>query len=113
MSVLPVIFATGETRTSAVNVAAVANYTFENNLFYLERYNTYGNPISWVLSCTPSATADNDNMLFKDVNNQRLKAYKASTTYTKYTATKANVVTGDVDLSVPTIVPATSAGATR
>ena len=72
-----------------INVAAVANYTFENNLFYLERYNTYGNPISWVLSCTPSATADNDNMLFKDVNNQRLKAYKASTTYTKYTATKA------------------------
>ena len=95
-----------------INVASVANYTLENNLFYLERYNTYKNPTSWILSCTPTASTINNNMLFKDINNQRLQVYKGGA-YTAYTATKANVVTGEVDLSVPTIVPATTAGATR
>ena len=95
-----------------INVASVANYTLENNLFYLEYYNTYGNPISWILSCIPTAYSINNNMLFKDVNNQRLQVYKSGA-YTSYTATKSNVVTGDVDLTVPTIVPATAAGATR
>ncbi len=95
-----------------INVASVANYTLENNLFYLEHYNTYENPISWILSCIPTAYSINNNMLFKDVNNQRLQVYKSGA-YTSYTATKSNVVTGDVDLTVPTIVPATAAGATR
>lgn len=95
-----------------INVASVANYTLENNLFYLEYYNTYGNPISWILSCIPTTYSINNNMLFKDVNNQRLQVYKSGA-YTSYTATKSNVVTGDVDLTVPTIVPATAAGATR
>ena len=95
-----------------INVSSVANYTLENNLFYLERYNTYKNPTSWILSCTPAASTINNNMLFKDINNQRLQVYKGGD-YTAYTATKANVVTGEVDLSVPTIVPATTAGATR
>ena len=95
-----------------INVASVANYTLENNLFYLERYNSYKNPTSWILSCTPAASTVNNNMLFKDVNNQRLQVYRGGA-YTAYTATKANVVTGEVDLTVPTIVPATTAGATR
>ena len=95
-----------------INVASVANYILENNLFYLERYNSYNNPTSWILSCTPSASVVNNNMLYKDVNNQRLQVYKGGA-YTAYTATKASVVTGEVDLSVPTIVPATTAGATR
>ena len=95
-----------------INVASVANYTLENNLFYLERYNLYNNPTSWILSCTPSADVVNNNMLYKDVNNQRLQVYKGGA-YTSYTATKANVVTGEVDLTVPTIVPATATGATR
>lgn len=95
-----------------INVASVANYTLENNLFYLEHYYTYGNPTSWILSCTPTASSINNNMLFKDINNQRLQVYKGGA-YTSYTATKSNVVTGDVDLTVPTIVPATAAGATR
>lgn len=95
-----------------INVASVANYTLENNLFYLERYNSYNNPTSWILSCTPAASVVNNNMLYKDVSNQRLQVYKGGA-YTAYTATKAEVVTGEVDLSVPTIVPATTAGATR
>ena len=96
-----------------INVASVANYTLENNLFYLERYeNLYKNPTSWILSCTPADFVVNNNMLYKDVNNQRLQVFKGGA-YTAYTATKANVVTGEVDLSVPTIVPATIAGATR
>ena len=95
-----------------INVSSVTNYTVENNLFYLERYNTYGNPTSWILSCTPTTSTINNNMLFKDINNQRLQVYKSGS-YTHFTVTKSNVVTGDVDLSVPTIVPATTAGATR
>ena len=95
-----------------ITVASVANYTLENNLFYLERYNTYTNPTSWILSCVPATSTINNNMLFKDMNNQRLQVYKGGA-YTAYTATKANVVTGEVDLTVPTIVPATTAGATR
>ena len=95
-----------------INIASVANYTLENNLFYLESYNSYKNPTSWILSCVPAASTINNNMLFKDVNNPRLQVYKGGA-YTTYTATKANVVTGEVDLSVPTIVPATTAGATR
>ena len=95
-----------------INVNSVSNYTLENNLFYLERYNTYGNPISWILSCTPTVSTINNNKLFKDVNNKRLQVYKGGT-YTDCTATESNVVTGEVDLTVPTIVPATTAGATR
>ena len=100
-----------------ITVSSVANYTLENNLFYLERYNSYVNdkdqsPTSWILSCTPVESTINNNILFKDVNNQRLQVYKGGA-YTSYTATKANVVTGEVDLTVPTIVPATTAGATR
>ena len=95
-----------------INVASVANYTLENNLFYLERYNSYNNPTSWILSCTPVASVVNNNMLYKDVNNQRLQVYKGGA-YTAYTARKTDVVTDEVDLSVPTIVPATTAGATR
>jgi len=95
-----------------INVSSVGNYTLENNLFYLERYNTYNNPTSWILSCVPAASTINNNMLFKDINNQRLQVYKGGA-YTAFTDTKANVVNGDVDLTIPTIVPATTAGATR
>ena len=59
-----------------INVSSVTNYTVENNLFYLERYNTYGNPTSWILLCTPTTSTINNNMLFKDINNQRLQVYK-------------------------------------
>ncbi|MGM9791120.1 MAG: fimbrillin family protein [Candidatus Cryptobacteroides sp.] len=99
-----------------ISAGNVGSYTLKNNLFYLETYgsqNENKNPVSWILSCTPMTYEANNNILYKDINNKRLKIYKESTDYTSCTATKTDVVIGDVDLSVPTIVPATTAGATR
>ena len=99
--------------TNYITLKSVANYTVTNNLFYLDKYNeVYGNPYTNILSCVPSAHVADNNYLYKDMNNARLKIYNGGA-YTSYTATKSVVVTGEVDLSVPTIVPATTAGATR
>lgn len=93
--------------------SSVESYTVTNNLFYLDKYNAvYNNPYSNILSCVPTSHVTDNNILYKDINNSRLKIYNNGA-YTSFTATKANVVTGKVDLSVPTIVPATTAGATR
>ena len=94
-------------------LTSVVSYTVTNNLFYLDKYDAvYGNPYSNILSCQPTSYVADNNYLYKDINNARLKIYNGGA-YTSFTATKANVVTGEVDLSVPTIVPATTAGATR
>lgn len=94
-------------------LTSVVSYTVTNNLFYLDKYDAvYGNPYSNILSCQPTSYVADNNYLYKDINNTRLKIYNGGA-YTLYTATKANVVTGEVDLTVPTIVPATTAGATR
>ena len=94
-------------------LSSVVSYTVSNNLFYLDKYNSvYENPYSNILSCKPTSHVADNNYLYKDVNNARLKIYNGGA-YTSYTATKSNVVTGEVDLTVPTIVPATTAGATR
>lgn len=47
-----------------------------------------------LLAAFPTASSIN-NMLFKDVNNQRLQVYKGGA-YTSYSATKSKVVTGEV-----------------
>ena len=99
--------------TNYMTPSNVASYIVTNNLFYLDKYDAvYGNPYSNILSCVPTSYVADNNYLYKDINNTRLKIYNGGS-YTAYTATKANVVTGEVDLTVPTIVPATTAGATR
>ena len=99
--------------TNYMTLKSVESYTVTNNLFYLDKYNeVYNNPYTNILSCTPTSYVEDNNYLFKDINNPRLKIYNGGA-YTLYTATKANVVIGEVDLTVPTIVPATTAGATR
>ena len=93
--------------------SSVVSYTVTNNLFYLDKYNeVYGNPYSNILSCEPKSHVADNNYLFKDMSNARLRIYNGGA-YTLYTVTKANVVKGEVDLTVPTIVPSTTAGATR
>lgn len=96
-----------------VNVKSISNYTLKNNLFYLNKYHSAygGSQITYVVQCTPTSSNADNNLLFKDVNNQRLQIYKGGS-YTSYTATASNAVTS-VDLANGVIVPATTAGATR
>ena len=99
-------------------LTAVSNYTCNDNLFYLPEYGTYETTLgkaiySYIVKVAPtiSASAQGNILYKKDNTNKRLRY--DSTNYINSTNVESNVVTGEVDLTVPTIVPATTAGATR
>lgn len=99
-------------------LTAVSNYTCNNNLFYLPEYGTYETTLgkaiySYIVKVVPTISASaQGNILFKKDNTNKRLRYD-STNYINSTNVESNVVTGEVDLTVPTIVPATTAGATR
>lgn len=94
---------------------SVANYTCDNNLFYLPNYGTYeasGNRYSYVINVAPSTieSADNNILYREDNTNKRLRY--DSTNYITSTNVAANVVT-TVNLGNGIIIPAGVNGATR
>ena len=99
-------------------LTAVSNYTCNNNLFYLPEYGTYETTLgkaiySYIVKVAPTTSASaQGNILYKKDNTNKRLRYD-STNYINSTNVESNVVTGEVDLTVPTIVPATTAGATR
>lgn len=99
--------------THYMTPTTVVYYEAKNNLFYLPLYDTLTKSMSTVLTAKPTSNDTGNNLLYKTLNNDRLRLYSTDeSVYPARTSVESNAIK-TVDLANGIIVPATTAGATR